>query len=1183
MTDDLEYIREAETQLKTPTTIRTLHDPTQLSALRDVIESSKANLKARKARKANQPCKVPSEQHSTPTQPSISRKAPPLTTSSPRSKATKKQGPKSTPDSPTGSSIPHENVKERWARIQSSTADLNESAMEQARERYQKRFNGHTPEEEKLVALEHARSIGQVRQNDTQRTLKASLQILLKAFTGKSEQQRQLLSVVTDTSKRRDANLVKYVDDCLKNAIREVDANEKRVHSPVVRATLAYLLSNMYGQPSPLSIDTGGPWVDAQAIIRGIADTKNPNELIHQALLIARTLGEPYIPWEHGIRREFTLQRRKRFIVVDAEWKPIPVRMDADGGVSQVRSEPLPIRLFSAYDGETFRDHETVEQFITAEFVPENSGAYMFALNGGRADFPVLFDFMKRRLETDNKDKAPEQLHWQISLLRKGGRNFCMIIRKGRYDKLGKWKTKYTWTLIDFLVFVQKSLEEIGSKLNIDKGVGELGRKYLEDKYGCAEFSDLSQDEKEEFYAEAPIEVLIEYNRTDLRILHAAVASYETTVLRLGGSLKLTGSSTSLHIGRRMYLREDIETNSALNRAIENAYVGGRTEIFRASLDHGWYQDINSSYPFSFDRALPGSFIETHTKTLPRLIPERDQQGRLIGVRFGTPVIIDATVTVPDEGQLLNVVEAREKHLYPDRPFRRNRRLAVPPLPFKFEDKQKEQHLFYPVGRWRSWFSGPDIEALIEATCIDLEELCAKTGEELNKALGSILQLHEVHYFKPTTDFREYMLDVYELRKQAKERGDEAETAWLKLISNGFYGKLGEGEEREEDIIGWDDAKALEESDELNISTLNGRDVSHGAAKTSVPIAVGAGRRRDKPKKAPPGSKLGVTLNLKRIGGNHWRRAVLVHVPHRHLPMASYVVGDARKRIWRFAQASEDLAYIDTDSVQSGTRHPDGDNLGDLKTEYAIGYKGHPCVYAAEKCYKIWARKVKKGEVTNEPANREKKRQLLLPRERPTDQAMWTKLKRTFEEAQVSTYGKRLFVLPQELPTKEQYDEILKRNPVKEKPAAVLKYKGVNRINENEWDRLVAGAVLPDKRPTTQWDWRKLKKKYEDAQQYMQGKILFELPNIIDLKDPDEKEYKTLLRQHRVVQRRNASINDKLRSGLDYHHEILFYKRTHEREMPKRCPREDGTTSPWSTTQILDHFFPKQAERKKTA
>ena len=1237
-TDEPEYVAMAEAALSrqpTPSKI----DPEKRSSLRAEIAQMNSDRIARRAlnkkkrmkkiqdevkakldriSQANACSKAPQEPEKEPPEKNPSQ-ATPGNPSEPAEHAEEKHVP---------IRIQREKVSDRWKRIHAPAKDEKDAAMDQGRERYARRFNGHAPEEEKIIALEDARKAGFVHQDSTQRALKASLEILVREMSSRDEKHDRLVRLVMDTSAKRADRLGMAVKGYTLDGVRESGAEPAGMGLPVIEATLLWILSRMSGQESWLAIDKpaseSDPWNNAEAIVEAIAGA-SPSEMLDRALRAARSLGTPYLPWDGGIRREFTKQRCRRFIVIDAEWKPVPVRMDADGGVSQVHGDPLPITLFSAYDGEEFRPHRTVDEFINCEFVPENSGAYMFAHNGSRADFPVLFDFLKKRMEEDNRDKSPENLQWQISLLRKGGRNFCMVIRRGHYDReSGKWKTKHTWTLIDFLVFIQKSLEEIGANLDIDKGVGALGRDYLRTRYNCDSFSDLTQEEKEDFYASAPIEVLIEYNENDLKILHAAVDSYETTVLRLGGTLRLTGSSTSLHIGRRMYLRRDIETNTDVNNAIEDAYVGGRTEVFRTSLDHGWYQDINSSYPYSFDREMPGQLDLAKTKAatiaaskglalIPKVVAERDSEGRVIGVRFATPIVANATVTVPDAERLLDVCEARQKSLYPGQEFRRDRRLAVPPLPFKIENKQGEQHLYYPTGKWRSWFSGPDIEALIEASVVDLESLVGMDSDTLLKALDGIVRFREVFHFEPVTDFREYMADVYELRKEAGQRGDKAEKAWLKLIANGFYGKTGEREEREEEIVGWDDESAFRECDRLSDAIMNGP-------------------QDEKTQKAPPGSRLGVTVGFPtRLGANHWRRNMLVHVPHRHLPMASYVTGDARKRLWRLAQTSEDLAYLDTDSVQSATKHPDGENLGDLKTEYAIGFEGRPCVYAAEKCYKIWARKTTRielpdsrpsdqasweklkasfegkqrkafgrivftlprklpdqdgyarilkenpSEATADPGDREKNRHLALPIDRPTDQESWTSLKERFEAEQQAVYNRKICTLPVLLPKEDDYKLIREKNW--QKPSAILKYKGVNRINEMEWDRLVAGAVLPDKRPTRQSTWKALKEKYENNQRSLFGKAQFKLPDIL----PGEADYKAILREHRKEQRRNASITDKRRSGLEYHHEILFYKRTHEREMPKRRLLADGTTAPWTVDEILEHFVPKPREAKKTA
>lgn len=227
-------------------------------------------------------------------------------------------------------------------------------------------------------------------------------------------------------------------------------------------------------------------------------------------------------------------------------------------------------------------------------------------------------------------------------------------------------------------------------------------------------------------------EELREYNALDCEILYVALQQFEQFLVGMGGELRPTMASCALTLFRRKYLRADIRTYKKANVALRSAYVASRVEVFRKFGADLYQYDINSSFPFSMTRPAPGEL-----KMVTQRVPDS-----------GEMFFAEATVSVP------------EQH--------------IPPLPYRAGGK-----VYFPVGKWRSWFSGVDFR-------------------EAEK-YGKIERVHKVWTYEARTDMASYVQDIYEKRRVAEEGSFGKEI--MKLLMNSLYGKWGEQTEKTSVII----------------------------------------------------------------------------------------------------------------------------------------------------------------------------------------------------------------------------------------------------------------------------------------------------------------------------------------------------------------------------------------------
>lgn len=380
---------------------------------------------------------------------------------------------------------------------------------------------------------------------------------------------------------------------------------------------------------------------------------------------------------------------RLRFLTYDFEWYP----------------HSMKIRLCGCFDGRQYRSYTSVSDFLDGELTSANRGAVFFAHAGGLSDVQFVFEeILKRRDPTLNVDVSFSGSSAVIVRLRQG---------------------KNAWTFADSFWILRASLREIGKLVGMAKGGAEESQSV--------------------FYA--PLETLREYNALDCRILYRALRDFETETLAMGGALRLTIASCAMYLFRAAFLKRTIPTHDRANVVARRAYVASRVEVFATHCGPARVYDINSSFPKSMTKPLPGRMLCANRRLeVPRVGGKPLYPGEPC-------YLAELTVTVPD--------------------------VYLPPLPSRAGER-----VFFPVGTWRGWFMSPDVECLHRVKGARVE------------------QVHEVIHFEPFSDMAEYVSVLYEKKARAAKAGNKFEEATAKFYLNTLYGKTAESRLKESLVIG---------------------------------------------------------------------------------------------------------------------------------------------------------------------------------------------------------------------------------------------------------------------------------------------------------------------------------------------------------------------------------------------
>lgn len=428
-------------------------------------------------------------------------------------------------------------------------------------------------------------------------------------------------------------------------------------------------------------------------------------------------------------------------------------------------STPMQVRLASYYDQpitkeategddpereERFLCFTTVRELIDELLTWENRGRWFYAHAGGLADMEFVLDDLFREIK-EQLDVRANVVKVTIAdeLLKANG-----ITKIEDYAK-GSWKIrasfsgssaiiihvsrgKNAWHFIDSYWLFRDKLATIGKAIGIKKGDTPLAVDFLKRRFGVPTFEALEKkggSGLEEFYRDAPLDVLISYNRVDCEILWKAIAQFEKEIWELGGQLQQTIASTGMNLIRRAYLKRTIYTSDKINQIAEESYFSSRVEVVSRNLEDGKGYDINSSFPYSMTFPMPGGLKEVRTT-----LPDEDSDECLY--------LADVTMEVPD--------------------------MPLPPLPYRVEGR-----VFFPIGRWRSWFTSTDIRLALREGC-------------------TLHKVHEVYVFEPFLDIADFVREIYGRRSATS---DPFRKLLYKYLLNCPYGKFAETPWKQEMLI----------------------------------------------------------------------------------------------------------------------------------------------------------------------------------------------------------------------------------------------------------------------------------------------------------------------------------------------------------------------------------------------
>jgi len=340
-----------------------------------------------------------------------------------------------------------------------------------------------------------------------------------------------------------------------------------------------------------------------------------------------------------------------------------------------MNADPMGLRMAGVFDGERYRWYKTIDTFIDHELTDKNRGKWFYAHAGGLADLQYLIVRLKDRgfwIQGSTSGSSVIICHVSRPMQRR------------QRDGSIKWVAgKNRWHFVDSYWLIRDSLRNIGKWAD----VGGKG----------------NEDESVDYYADAPIIELRDYNERDCRILYRGIQLFEETLYSLGGQLCMTQASCAMDLFRRRFLKSDIETSMSVNEVVRKAYFASRVEVFATECGEAYYYDINSSFPYAMTFPVPGELKHAY-KGKPR--------------------------GDPDDLWMADVqIEVPESYL-PTTPIREKGRL------------------FFPTGKWRGWYTNIDIQMLLESG-------------------GKIDRMYESMVFNPRTDLRDYCNTLYDLRKQS--------------------------------------------------------------------------------------------------------------------------------------------------------------------------------------------------------------------------------------------------------------------------------------------------------------------------------------------------------------------------------------------------------------------------------
>lgn len=327
---------------------------------------------------------------------------------------------------------------------------------------------------------------------------------------------------------------------------------------------------------------------------------------------------------------------------------------------------------------------------------------------------------------------------------------------------------------------------------------------------------------------------LMEGCRADCEVVLELLERVEGMLEEWGGGLRSTFSAASLSVlESKVTDLPDMSKHRLANIIARKAYCGGRVEVFHHSPQHylgEW--DVNSSYPWSMTQKLPYRFLRStfNRREIEEVLRGEEKSG-----------VVLAEVEVPD--------------------------CDIPPLPWI----HPEGGIFFPKGKWRAWFSAPEISYA--------------------RSLGVKVRPLEAMVYTAAQPFAVFVSDLFSVKRTATG----ALKSFAKFLLNGCYGKFAQRPERENLKV------FAKETDAFDWAL-------------TMPANV--------------------VRPLSRVDERFWSEAVVKWAKRTHYALAAAVTANSRILLHKALSQSKGLAYCDTDSVHAqswaGTA---GAELGELKLE----------------------------------------------------------------------------------------------------------------------------------------------------------------------------------------------------------------------------------------------------------
>ncbi len=487
----------------------------------------------------------------------------------------------------------------------------------------------------------------------------------------------------------------------------------------------------------------------------------------------------------------------------------------------------LQMRICGLYDpeyprknGDPYYAFKSIGSFLQHVLSSQNRGKWFYAHAGGLADVQFVLEHILKRSNAHVVQDIEDTKTYvgdgiAVEAKFSGSSAVIVHVRQG----------KNVWHFVDSYWLLRDSLAKIGKAIGLAKA-----HPFDPDS------PDYSEEGAIDWYRTVDLAELIPYNRMDCLILYTAIDQFQTKLMSMGGQLQMTLASCAMQLFKRSFLSQTIQPWRYANECAQHAYFASRVEVLNRQVYDAYFYDINSSFPYSMTFPCPGNFMLSR-----RYFTDSFADDRIF--------IADCEIEVPDT--------------------------YFTPVPYRHPESNR---VFFPTGKWRSWFTSIDLELMMKEEC-------------------KVTKVHEALYFEPFTDLADYSNCIYAERKKC-EPGSFMDMVY-KLLLNALYGKFAES-----------------------------------SSKTSFvynPPAEELAKLRN----PETGDLFNNVQNLFSLG---YLVEKDLPVPHAHVPISAHVTARSRMNLFNFMSLPKTTSYCDTDGFDSDELLETSDLLGAIKLEKLITY-----------------------------------------------------------------------------------------------------------------------------------------------------------------------------------------------------------------------------------------------------